>query len=81
MNYKLGTIKLLPKIKHWLKKFLFGVTYINWIPGEAPPPPLTGDAMEKVYRTMVDNGVIKYGEPVFVETYKKRGRKSSGVEK
>ena len=80
MSYKPGTIKLLPKIKHWLKKFLFGVTYINWIPGEAPPPPLTGDAMEKVYRTMVDNGVIKYGEPVFVETYKKRGRKLPEVE-
>ncbi len=80
MNYNPGTIKLLPKLKHWLKKFLFGVTYINWIPGETPPPPLTGDAMEKVYRTMVDNGVIKYGEPVFVETYKKRGGKAPEVE-
>ena len=31
--------------------------------------------MEKAYRVMVDSGVVKYGEPVFVETYKKRGRK------
>jgi len=73
-------IKLLPKIKHWLKKSLFGTTYINWIPGEASPPPLTGDMMEKAYRIMVDSGVVKYGEPVFVETYKKRGRKLPEVE-
>lgn len=74
-------IKLLPKIKHWFKKNLFGATYINWIPGEVPPPPITVDMMEKAYRIMVDKGVVKYGEPVFVETYKKRGRKLPEVEK
>ena len=80
MTNMVKKIKLLPKIKHWLKKNLFGITYTNWIPGEAPPPPLTGDMMEKAYRITVDKGVVKYGEPVFVETYKKRGRKLPEVE-
>ena len=64
-------LKLIAKIKRWIKHRTLKVKWTNWLPGEPPPPPLTGDMMEKAYRTMVDQGVIKYGEPVFVETYKK----------
>ena len=64
-------MKITAKVKHWFRKLTHGVEWTDWLPGEPPPPPLTGDMMEKAYRTMVDNGVIKYGEPVFVETYNK----------
>lgn len=65
-------MKCIAKIKHWFKQLTHGFIWTDWMPGEPPPPPLTKDMMEKTYRTLVDNGVIKYGEPVFVETYEKK---------
>lgn len=60
------------KIKHRIKQLFFGATYTNWLPGEIPPAPMTKEMMDNAYRTMVDAGVIKYGEEVFIETPKRK---------
>lgn len=62
------------KIKHRIKHLLFGATYTNWLPGETPPPPMTEETMLKAYRAMVDAGVIEYGEQVYIETPKRKGK-------
>lgn len=68
-RYKMSVIA---KLKHLIRKATRRVTWTNWIPGETPPPPMTKEIMDNAYRKMVDAGVVKYGEQVFIETYKGR---------
>jgi hypothetical protein len=60
---------IIAHIKHWGRKLIHRPTWTNWMPGETPPPPMTKEMMDNAYRKMVDAGVVKYGEPVFIETY------------
>jgi hypothetical protein len=66
---------IIAHIKHWVRKATHKVTWTNWMPGETPPPPMTTEMMDNAYRKMVDAGVVKYGEPVFIETYKGREKR------
>jgi hypothetical protein len=62
-------MKRIDKIMH---RMLFGATYTKWIPGEIPPAPMTEEMMLKAYRSLVDAGVVKYGEEVWIETKKQK---------